>query len=77
MYDNEKFHKLNFFLNASLLFFYCYADYLKHLPEDSPDRPDTLIALDLVTKAASHSNEAMKKIVSLSVNSSLHNCHCN
>ncbi|XP_070192576.1 FYVE, RhoGEF and PH domain-containing protein 4-like isoform X1 [Littorina saxatilis] len=37
-------------------------DYLKHLPEDSPDRKDAQDALDLVTKAAIHSNEAMKKI---------------
>ncbi|XP_069100888.1 FYVE, RhoGEF and PH domain-containing protein 4-like isoform X2 [Argopecten irradians] len=37
-------------------------DYLKHLPEDSPDRENAEVALELVTKAASHSNEAMKKI---------------
>ncbi|KAK7480904.1 hypothetical protein BaRGS_00027815, partial [Batillaria attramentaria] len=37
-------------------------DYIKHLPDDSPDRQDAQDALDLVTKAASHSNEAMKKI---------------
>lgn len=37
-------------------------DYLKHLPEDSPDRKDTEEALQKVTEAASHSNEAMNKI---------------
>ncbi|XP_033745207.1 FYVE, RhoGEF and PH domain-containing protein 2-like isoform X2 [Pecten maximus] len=37
-------------------------DYLKHLPEDSPDKENAEVALELVTKAASHSNEAMKKI---------------
>ncbi|XP_076447889.1 uncharacterized protein LOC143284778 isoform X2 [Babylonia areolata] len=37
-------------------------DYLKNLPGDSPDRPDAQAALDLVTTAAMHSNEAMKKI---------------
>ncbi|XP_060081887.1 FYVE, RhoGEF and PH domain-containing protein 4-like [Ylistrum balloti] len=37
-------------------------DYLKHLPEDSPDKDNAEVALELVTKAASHSNEAMKKI---------------
>ncbi|KAL8588484.1 hypothetical protein ACOMHN_022271 [Nucella lapillus] len=37
-------------------------DYLKHLPEESPDRPDAQAALGLVTTAARHSNEAMKKI---------------
>ncbi|XP_005101422.1 FYVE, RhoGEF and PH domain-containing protein 1 [Aplysia californica] len=37
-------------------------DYVKHLPEDSPDMKDAADALDLVTKAACHSNEAMKKI---------------
>ncbi|CAG5115912.1 unnamed protein product, partial [Candidula unifasciata] len=37
-------------------------DYVKHLPVDSPDMSDAKEALDLVTKAACHSNEAMKKI---------------
>ncbi|XP_019633769.1 PREDICTED: FYVE, RhoGEF and PH domain-containing protein 4-like isoform X2 [Branchiostoma belcheri] len=37
-------------------------DYLKKLPEDSEDRPDTEKALELISKAAQHSNEAMKKI---------------
>ncbi|XP_050413621.1 FYVE, RhoGEF and PH domain-containing protein 2 [Patella vulgata] len=37
-------------------------DYIKHLPEGSPDLLDAQVALDLVTKAASHANEAMKKI---------------
>nr|KAI8739629.1 FYVE; RhoGEF and PH domain-containing protein 5-like isoform X2 [Biomphalaria glabrata] len=37
-------------------------DYVKHLPENSPDKSDAKDALDLVTKAACHSNEAMKKI---------------
>lgn len=37
-------------------------DYLKHLPEDSPDQQDATVALQLVTKAAEHANEAMKKI---------------
>ncbi|XP_066283828.1 FYVE, RhoGEF and PH domain-containing protein 2-like [Branchiostoma lanceolatum] len=36
-------------------------DYLKKLPEDSEDRPDTEKALALISKAAQHSNEAMKK----------------
>ncbi|KAH9492864.1 FYVE, RhoGEF and PH domain-containing protein 1 [Bulinus truncatus] len=37
-------------------------DYVKHLPDNSPDKSDAKDALDLVTKAACHSNEAMKKI---------------
>ncbi|GFO23266.1 fyve, rhogef and ph domain-containing protein 4 [Plakobranchus ocellatus] len=37
-------------------------DYVKHLPVDSPDIKDAQDALDLVTKAAIHSNQAMKKI---------------
>ncbi|RUS76727.1 hypothetical protein EGW08_015507, partial [Elysia chlorotica] len=37
-------------------------DYMKTLPEDSPDMSDTQAALDLVTKAATHSNWAIKKI---------------
>ncbi|CAG5119262.1 unnamed protein product, partial [Candidula unifasciata] len=37
-------------------------DYVRHLPEDSPDMNDAKDALDLVTKAACHSNEAMNKI---------------
>ncbi|BFZ08564.1 hypothetical protein BsWGS_11603 [Bradybaena similaris] len=37
-------------------------DYVRHLPDDSPDMNDAKDALDLVTKAACHSNEAMKKI---------------
>lgn len=37
-------------------------DYLKRLPEDAADREDAKVALELVTKAACHSNEAMKKI---------------
>ncbi|XP_064486969.1 FYVE, RhoGEF and PH domain-containing protein 2-like [Ornithodoros turicata] len=37
-------------------------EYLKKLPEDSPDTTDTEKALELVSTAAIHSNEAMKKI---------------
>lgn len=37
-------------------------EYLKKLPEDSPDRDDTEKALELVSTAAHHANEAMKKI---------------
>ncbi|XP_064604534.1 FYVE, RhoGEF and PH domain-containing protein 2-like isoform X2 [Liolophura sinensis] len=37
-------------------------DYMKHLPKESPDQKDTEDAIQLVTKAAIHSNEAMKKI---------------
>ncbi|XP_066987803.1 FYVE, RhoGEF and PH domain-containing protein 4-like isoform X4 [Macrobrachium rosenbergii] len=37
-------------------------DYLKKLPEDSPDRHDTEKALQLVSMAANHANDAMKKI---------------
>ncbi|XP_069947975.1 uncharacterized protein [Cherax quadricarinatus] len=37
-------------------------DYLKKLPEDSPDRHDTEKALHLVSTAANHANDAMKKI---------------
>lgn len=37
-------------------------DYLKKLPEDSPDRHDTEQALHLVSTAANHANDAMKKI---------------
>lgn len=37
-------------------------EYLKKLPEDSQDRDDTEKALELVSTAAHHSNEAMKKI---------------
>ena len=40
-------------------------DYLKKLPEDDPDWPNTKKALQLITIAATHSNETMKKIVSL------------
>ena len=39
------------------------ADYVKHLPNDSTDMTNATEALDLVTKAANHSNEALKKIV--------------
>ncbi|XP_076313163.1 FYVE, RhoGEF and PH domain-containing protein 2-like isoform X2 [Tachypleus tridentatus] len=37
-------------------------DYLKKLPDDSADRVDTEKALELVSTAATHANEAMKKI---------------
>ncbi|ROT81059.1 FYVE, RhoGEF and PH domain-containing protein 4 [Penaeus vannamei] len=37
-------------------------EYLKKLPEDSPDRHDTEKALHLVSTAANHANDAMKKI---------------
>ncbi|XP_035677334.1 FYVE, RhoGEF and PH domain-containing protein 4-like [Branchiostoma floridae] len=37
-------------------------DYLKKLPQDSEDRPDTEKALELISDSARHSNEAMKKI---------------
>ncbi|XP_059150599.1 FYVE, RhoGEF and PH domain-containing protein 4-like [Physella acuta] len=37
-------------------------EYIKHLPANSPDMNDAKDALDLVSKAASHSNDAMKKI---------------
>ena len=37
-------------------------DYLKRLPEEAADRDDAQVALGLVTNAACHSNEAMKKI---------------
>ncbi|XP_022703503.1 FYVE, RhoGEF and PH domain-containing protein 5-like isoform X2 [Varroa jacobsoni] len=37
-------------------------EYLKKLPEDSPDRDNTQKALELVSTAAQHANEAMKKI---------------
>lgn len=37
-------------------------DYLKRLEQDSPDRADTQKALNLVTEAAVHSNNAMKKL---------------
>ncbi|GFR87916.1 FYVE, RhoGEF and PH domain-containing protein 2-like [Elysia marginata] len=37
-------------------------DYMKTLPEDSPDLNDAKAALDLVTKAATHSNRVIKKI---------------
>ncbi|XP_068217436.1 uncharacterized protein [Palaemon carinicauda] len=37
-------------------------DYLKKLPEESPDRHDTEKALQLVSMAANHANDAMKKI---------------
>ncbi|XP_022240756.1 FYVE, RhoGEF and PH domain-containing protein 1-like isoform X2 [Limulus polyphemus] len=37
-------------------------DYLKKLPEDSADRADTEKALELVSTAATHANDAMKKI---------------
>lgn len=37
-------------------------DYLKKLPSDSCDREDSQKALELVTLAANHSNEAMRKI---------------
>ena len=37
-------------------------EYLRRLPEDSPDRADTERALHLVSTAANHANEAMKKI---------------
>lgn len=37
-------------------------DYLKKLDEDSPDKPDTEKALELVSTAANHANESMKKI---------------
>ncbi|KAK4328960.1 hypothetical protein Pmani_000652 [Petrolisthes manimaculis] len=37
-------------------------DYLRKLPEDSPDSHDTEKALHLVSTAANHANDAMKKI---------------
>ncbi|XP_046449862.1 FYVE, RhoGEF and PH domain-containing protein 4-like isoform X3 [Daphnia pulex] len=37
-------------------------DYLRRLPEDSADRAETEKALHLVSTAANHANEAMKKI---------------
>lgn len=37
-------------------------EYLKRLPEGSPDKMDTEKALELVSTAADHANEAMKKI---------------
>ncbi|XP_074645076.1 FYVE, RhoGEF and PH domain-containing protein 2-like [Tubulanus polymorphus] len=37
-------------------------EYLRYLPEDSPDRAATQQALDLVSTAAAHSNQAMKQI---------------
>lgn len=36
-------------------------EYLKKLPEGSPDKDDTERALELVSKAADHANQAMKK----------------
>ena len=39
-------------------------DYVKRLPEDSADYEDATNALKLITVAATHSNETMKKIVS-------------
>nr|XP_039249729.1 FYVE, RhoGEF and PH domain-containing protein 1-like isoform X2 [Styela clava] len=36
-------------------------DYLKRLPEDSPDRPEAETALELISAAAAHSNETMKQ----------------
>jgi len=39
-------------------------DYVKRLPDDAVDRQDAETALNLITKAATHSNETMKKIVS-------------
>ena len=40
-------------------------DYVKKLPEDAVDRQEAEMALCLITKAATHSNETMKKIVSI------------
>ncbi|CAN7942379.1 unnamed protein product, partial [Ixodes hexagonus] len=37
-------------------------EYLKRLPEGSPDKTDTEKALELVSTAADHANDAMKKI---------------
>ncbi|XP_015600047.1 FYVE, RhoGEF and PH domain-containing protein 1 isoform X2 [Cephus cinctus] len=37
-------------------------DYLKNLDDDNPDYADTKKALELVSTAANHTNEAMKKI---------------
>ncbi|KAK3102316.1 hypothetical protein FSP39_010422, partial [Pinctada imbricata] len=37
-------------------------DYIKHLDDDSADLNDAKAALEMVTQAAQHSNEAMKKI---------------
>ena len=45
-------------------------DYLKKLPENDPDYPNTKKALELITIAATHSNETMKKIVSFMINQS-------
>ena len=38
-------------------------DYVKRLPQDSNDREESEKALDLITVAATHNNETMKKIV--------------
>ncbi|XP_014675141.1 PREDICTED: FYVE, RhoGEF and PH domain-containing protein 6-like [Priapulus caudatus] len=36
-------------------------DYLKYLPDRSPDKKDTRLALQIVTDVASHANETIKK----------------
>ncbi|CAL8117441.1 unnamed protein product [Orchesella dallaii] len=38
--------------------------YLRRLPENSVDKPDTEKALEIVSKAAEHANEAMRRIAS-------------
>uniref|UniRef100_H2Y6T7 FYVE, RhoGEF and PH domain containing 4a n=1 Tax=Ciona savignyi TaxID=51511 RepID=H2Y6T7_CIOSA len=38
-------------------------DYVRRMPQDATDRPETENALKLITVAATHSNETMKKMV--------------
>ena len=42
-------------------------DYLKRLPKDSPDYTETTKALELISKAASHSDETIAKLVCFSL----------
>uniref|UniRef100_K1RHX4 Sushi domain-containing protein n=1 Tax=Magallana gigas TaxID=29159 RepID=K1RHX4_MAGGI len=44
-----------------------YNDYIKHLPEGSPDIQDAKAALEKVEIAAKHSEEAMRKIFTLNL----------
>ncbi|KAG8430788.1 hypothetical protein GDO86_020002 [Hymenochirus boettgeri] len=44
-------------------------DYLKKLPEDSPDRKDSEKSLELISTAANHSNAAIRKMVGSQVHS--------
>jgi len=39
------------------------ADYLKYLPEDSPDRPATTKALGIISEAADRTNDRIKELV--------------